>query len=181
MAGETALHSACSRFRLDTARFWIEQPGVDINARNNTGRTPLHHAMESFYSSSQADNYFIVFLIQNGADPNAKDDGGNTPLHHVTKHFWWGSMRARAQLLIDNGGDPNARNNEGKTTLHMAASYAVSTNWIQLMLRNGADPKAKDGEGRTASQIAKEKGDIDIADELMSSENRPEETELMEG
>ncbi|KAK4213584.1 ankyrin repeat-containing domain protein [Rhypophila decipiens] len=183
-AGETALHSASSSFRLDTARFWIEQPGVDINARDTTGRTPLHYAIGA--SSSFSDNSFILFLIQNGADPNAKDNEGETPLHRVTREYWGrGVLGARAQFLIDNGGDPNAKNNKGKTPLHVAAQNSWSSaDWgVRLLLRNGADPKARDGEGRKASQIAREKGtikSIEIADQLMSLENQTEETVLME-
>ena len=57
------------------------ESGVDINAKNNVGETPLHHAAE-FGNSKIAD-----FLIKAGTDINVRDNEGRTPLYYIpNKH-----------------------------------------------------------------------------------------------
>jgi ankyrin repeat protein len=48
--------------------------GIDVNARNDAGRTALFHA-----PSAEA----ARFLLDHGADPTVRDHNGHTALHHV--------------------------------------------------------------------------------------------------
>ena len=45
--------------------------GADVNAKDDRGATPLHHAI---------DKEIVELLIAEGADVNAKDKRGRTPL-----------------------------------------------------------------------------------------------------
>jgi ankyrin repeat protein len=48
--------------------------GGSVNARDDTGTTPLH------YAALSADTHLVVRLLDLGADPNAKNHAGMTPL-----------------------------------------------------------------------------------------------------
>ena len=49
--------------------------GADVNAKDESGRTPLHAAALNGYADA------VKALIAAGADINAKDERGQTPLH----------------------------------------------------------------------------------------------------
>ena len=80
--GETLLHcinrigmsEAGQVYLVDIANTLIKK-GADVNARDNSGQTPLYLA---YYPE------IINILIMNGADVNARDNTGHTPLfYHV--------------------------------------------------------------------------------------------------
>jgi ankyrin repeat protein len=74
-SGETALHSAIAEGHLDVARLLINN-GANVNARNQSGRTPLH-----FVASLVDDPDLAELLIQHGAHVNARESKfGATPL-----------------------------------------------------------------------------------------------------
>ncbi|CAB0035822.1 unnamed protein product, partial [Trichogramma brassicae] len=84
--GLTPMHIICKKFYKDSLweLFWnisndMKQP-VQLNARDKSGNTPLHYALQ--YTR----NYNMVeFLLKNGADPNSVNEEGLTPLHIIAK------------------------------------------------------------------------------------------------
>jgi len=53
-------------------KFLVEEMGADVNARDNDGYTPLHHA------AARGDNEMILYLISKGADVKAVARSGQT-------------------------------------------------------------------------------------------------------
>ena len=104
---------------------------VDIEARDEFGRTPLHTA--ALRNSLDVARE----LINLGADIEAKEDEGGTPLHMAAAN----NSLDVARLLIDLGADIEARIELGATPLHLAAlrnSLDVARELVDL----GADIEA---------------------------------------
>lgn len=59
-------------------RRWVDE-GKPVDARDNTQKTPLHHAAQ--WGQEEA----LDFLIECGADVDAADFISDTPLHLVSK------------------------------------------------------------------------------------------------
>ena len=53
-------------------KYLVEELGADVNARDQTGYTPLHHA------AARGDNEMILYLVSKGADPKAVARNGRT-------------------------------------------------------------------------------------------------------
>ena len=57
---------------LPAIKYLVEELGADVNARDNDGYTPLHHA------AARGDNEAILYLVSKGADPKAVARSGQT-------------------------------------------------------------------------------------------------------
>jgi ankyrin repeat protein len=57
---------------LPTVKYLVEELGMDVNARDNDGYTPLHHA------AARGDNELILYLVSKGADVKAVARSGQT-------------------------------------------------------------------------------------------------------
>jgi ankyrin repeat protein len=53
--------------------------GVDVDARDGKGGTPLHHAAEEEHTK------VARLLLEYGADVNARNNTGSTPLHSAAR------------------------------------------------------------------------------------------------
>ena len=94
----TALHFAAGKGHKEIVELLIAK-GVDVNAKNNRGGTPLHLANNKEIAE---------LLIANGADVNAKDEDGETPLDWAIRNSNWKHVRREraetADLLRKHGG-----------------------------------------------------------------------------
>lgn len=57
---------------MPSLRYLVEELGADVNARDNNGYTPLHHA------AARGDNEMIRYLVSKGADVKAVSRNGRT-------------------------------------------------------------------------------------------------------
>ena len=74
----TALHMASASCSVDVVRRMVALFHLDVNARTDEGKTPLHYACSEY----RIDRFPILeFLLDRGADIDAIDDEGLTPLH----------------------------------------------------------------------------------------------------
>lgn len=94
--GSTALHLAVLAPTPDVAAFLIEH-GTDVNALDNAGQTPLHHAVT--YPGKTA-LLMVTLLVSHGADVNRLDSFNNTPLRLAVATY----DRPSATYLVAHGG-----------------------------------------------------------------------------
>ncbi|KAL8391898.1 hypothetical protein RB595_002193 [Gaeumannomyces hyphopodioides] len=105
------LHLAAENGHEAVAKLLVEA-GVNKEARNRYGETPLHVAAENGHEA------VARLLVEAGADKEPKNSWGNTPLHLAAKY----GHEAVARLLVEAGADKEARNGyNNKTPLHLAA------------------------------------------------------------
>ncbi len=125
--GSSALHAAVQTGDHDVIQRLLDL-GVDINAQDDLGNTPLH----SVYEADLA-----AFLLAAGADPNVANQQSYTPLHSAARYDL-----ALTMVLLEAGADPTAQTDIGLTPLALTlqeegfADYQI----ILALLDAGADP-----------------------------------------
>ena len=78
----TPLNIALLKNHFGCIKRMFEEDGVDLNVKDDKGRTFLHF---SLIRIDQESIDFIKLLLNKGADPNIQDQDGNTPLHYLAK------------------------------------------------------------------------------------------------
>ena len=170
------LINAAAQGHLDVVQALVAA-GADVNAKDNSGRSALFHALEARYddvadlllSQPKLDlnahgkngttaliSYVwrerpdvVKSLLDRGADVNSQDDDGDTALHGAAEN---GNMEI-IQLLLAKGAQLNARNKVGGTPLMWAAVYG-NDDAVKELLKAGADKSLKDEDGKTARDWA---------------------------
>lgn len=113
--GSTLLHEAAGSDRPAMARELIDR-GVDLDAQNDGGLTPLLHAIE-------VENFDIVeVLLEAGADPNILDNRDRSPLMMALMKGKEG--RRAMELLLENGADPTVSDASGRDSVDCVLEWA---------------------------------------------------------
>lgn len=79
--------------------------GADVNARDSSGDTTLHMAVDRRSAS------LVRLLLENGADPNIQNEYGGVPLHEAA----YIDHTSIVKLLLEYGADKTIINNHHNT------------------------------------------------------------------
>ncbi|MDP1603578.1 MAG: ankyrin repeat domain-containing protein [Legionella sp.] len=118
--GETILILAVKNNQFDIVQKLIKN-GADINAKDQTERSALHHLLHECFTGYQTTDEqinILDYLIKQGADLNIKGSQGQTPLHLITINRINSAANTEIALhLLKNGADIEAVNDQGQTVL----------------------------------------------------------------
>ena len=162
--GHTALHILCGSTSVHAAMYvqtgernaetveacfyLLREAGADLSARDNAGRTPLHHVADCSGARMIPEVHanwhrgclqLASLLLRHGADVNATEGRRhNSPLYEAV------FCPAMTALLVKAGADVNLPNRDGLTPLYTAVLYGAR--WrdervrgtVPILLRAGA-------------------------------------------
>lgn len=151
-ASVTALHKlAASGVNIPNLLNRFLEGGIDLNQKDNSGRTPLYAAIESYQTPSAGENQeqannLLEQLLAHKPLINTADHSGLTPLHLAIKL----EKLELAQRLIDLGADIKVSDKQANTPLHYAAQVYNSQNLIKTLHAKGAYLDAINTDGNSA-------------------------------
>ena len=130
--------------------------GVDVNAEDNNGDTPLFNHVQSIHTSDNDATDVVRTLVNAGADPHVRDSSGRTLLNYAV--IFDRPLRY-IRVLIEIGVDVNAEDNNGDTPLfnHVQSIHTSdndATDVVRTLVNAGADPHVRDSSGRTLLNYA---------------------------
>lgn len=133
---------------IDKTVQWLLDQGVDRNARNNRGRTPLSKLANLDWGPHSSLIAAKALLVR-GTNLELPDDRGRTPLHYAAH----AGHTQPLETLIKAGADIEAKDDELCTPLHLASRQGHE--WIaRFLLLQNADHTAKDIHGATPLHYA---------------------------
>lgn len=149
---QMSLHEAVTAGNLVQVRRLLSH-GVDVNTRDDSGRTLLHSAVPRYAFGEPVvkvgEKTIIQMLLAAGADVDAADSDGVTPLLLTASR---GHIKAAKQLLA-GGANANAKDRQGMTPLHRVAVDGPME-LIERLVARGADVNAVDRDGWTPAHMA---------------------------
>ncbi|CAI7608951.1 unnamed protein product [Penicillium palitans] len=161
--GKTPLHLAVTRndcfsfnnLCKDTINALIQAPGIDLDPRDENGRTPLSIAAGL---NSAVSVWFVERMLKRcNVDINSQDIHGKTVLYHSVES---GNIRTTKLLLSRRGIAPNL--NTKYLPLFFAVSNGMTTMVEGLLSEKATDPNWKDNNGRLALTLATSKNIIKL-------------------
>ncbi|TVP87514.1 MAG: ankyrin repeat domain-containing protein [Pseudomonadaceae bacterium] len=169
--GMTLLHWAASRGNLEQVESLIAA-GLDINARDTSGRVPLHLA--ALAGDRDPGGAKLQALLQAGAeiDVRSTNEIDATPL--ITASRFGNAEHVR--LLLEAGADPLASTDSGMTSLMRAARYPENDPGLakmQRLLMAGSDVNAIASENWTVLRTAARYNSADAVRLLLDAGSDP--------
>ncbi|KAM3328708.1 hypothetical protein ACQJBY_026072 [Aegilops geniculata] len=128
--GVGALHLAAGGHNLEVCEYLVEDVGVNVDAVNEAGKTPLVWAIT--VGGGHVD--IVRYLLDHGANPDNVDMTGFTPLHEAVK----GGHCEIVELLLSRGAYVDPFSVHHGTPLHVAAQHKQE--WaMKILLDHHAD------------------------------------------
>ncbi|RYP69685.1 hypothetical protein DL771_005964 [Monosporascus sp. 5C6A] len=137
----TVLFSAAKKGQKSVVEQLLITGKVDVDSKDNNGRTPLWYAAGSGYEAT------VKLLVATGkVDVNSEDKNSRTPLSYAV----WNGNEAIVKLLVATGNvDVESKDENGRTPLSYAAGNGNEA-IVKLLVATGkVDVDSKDNDGRT--------------------------------
>lgn len=157
--GQVALYLALRDGSPRVAEVLLAHPGLQVDATNAAGETPL------MIAALHGESDWVQRLLARGA---AVERTGWTPLHYAAA----GPEPRLVALLLAHGAAIDARAPNGTTALMMAAGYGA-IDGATLLLERGADARVRNNAGLTAADFARRAGRDALAARLDDAAGSP--------
>ncbi|MBS0304216.1 MAG: ankyrin repeat domain-containing protein [Proteobacteria bacterium] len=157
--GQVALYLALRDGSPRVAEALLAHPGLEVDAANAAGETPL------MIAALHGESAWVQRLLARGAAVQRK---GWTPLHYAAA----GPEPRLIALLLARGAAIDARAPNGTTALMMAAGYGA-IDGAALLLEHGADPRVRNDAGLAAADFARRAGRDALAARLDAAAKSP--------
>ncbi len=149
-AAVSSIQAAARLGDLAKVKAFLEQ-GIDVNAKDENGRTALHIAAQNKHQD------IVELLLSNGADVHAKEKNGYTPLFYGI----FSNDANMVDLLVSKGADVNYTPEKGYPSLHVAVWYE-NVDIAKILMDQGAKCDVKDPDGWTAFRYAADAANRDM-------------------
>ena len=160
--GDPGMVAALKANSPSAAAALMRAPGIDLEAANRAGETPLMMA------AIKGETQLCAQLIERGARVNQP---GWTALHYAAA----GNSLDAVRLLLERGAEVNAVSPTGRTPLMMAAGLA-NERVVNALIAAGADVDYLDKSGAGAVDAARGSGREWLAAKLQALRKTPRET-----
>ncbi|MFN0123405.1 MAG: ankyrin repeat domain-containing protein [Blastocatellia bacterium] len=131
-------------------------PGVNLNAGDVDGTTPLMHAVVNAGADC------VKLLLDKGADPNLGNKAGATAL------MWAVNDLKKVQLLLAKGAHVNAVSKDEKSPLLLALNLPDSLAVVKALLAKGANVNQANKNGSTPLIAAGFSGNLELVQLLLA-------------
>lgn len=142
---------------LGTVKRLLQEPTVDVNGKDDKGRTLLIMNMIDLSEPSCVN--FAKYLLEKGADPNIADVDGNTALHRLAAY----------KVRVQDERFKKAETQERKSLLSM----------IDLLITSRAKLDILNVDGKNAFTIALDTDNIDVLHKFAESVRISEDPQLL--
>jgi len=152
----TWVHACAAAGKLAPLREAIEADGIDVNLRDERGRTAMHAAVDN-----RKHHVLEYLLSRNEINAEVKTNHGHTPLHTAMME---GNDEA-IRLLLRHNVNLNDTTDSGASYLHVCIAYGaenVRNNTVRRLLDLGMWADLPDDDGDTPLVMAIIFGHFDI-------------------
>lgn len=138
----------------------VSQPGIQLDARNEHGQTPLHLA--ALYDNT----HLIDILLNAGAQVDPLDERARTPLLDAVS----AGFKQSAQRLLQAGASATTRDASGATLLAYASMHPRGLDLIERLAEHNAllHINEQSGSGTTPLHEAAQWGGPDVVRYLLT-------------
>ncbi|XP_059176228.1 ankyrin-3-like [Physella acuta] len=141
--GNTSLHLGLKCFEITKV---LLQAGVDPDAVNRSGKTPLLLALEDYCFDTRV----LSLLILHGANVNKRDREGSTALMIAVQR----GNPYKIQILLEAGAEVIQRKDFGAQIWAVCLARNYSNEHLDLMVKAGVDISSVNEHGETGLMLA---------------------------
>ena len=160
--GDTVLHIACNKGKLELVQYLVETYPDMLRIRDKAGQSPCLHTGLSGSSD------LVKYLISRGCDAYDKDSSERTVLHLACLE----GKTELVEYLVENYPDMLTLRDETGKSPFLYTGFFGSVELVEYLISKGCDVYEKDNKEETVLHHACQKGKLVLVQYLV--ENYPD-------
>ena len=155
--GDTVLHIACSRGKLELVQYLVENYPDMLYISDKTGQSPF--LLTGFSGSVE----LVKYLISKGCDVYDKTISGRTVLYHACQE---GKIEL-VQCLVENDPDMLTISDKTGQSPFLLTGFSGSVELVKYLISKGCDVYEKDNKEETVLHHACQEGKLELVQYLV--------------